>query len=189
MDGKRKIELSKRPRTIDEKLHDLLHQVRVLNGIGQLDSRFKSIISNKENMLFLAEKLEALNAAKREQFESLDTEDKIEFLLPTSRPRASAPALAPGGAPASANGPFTKREMELFDEIAKYERDLKKSIASDAPEELIRLELSSYNGAVGSLRNSIEKRGLNPDELGVPKLIVIPRGGRKCRKCGRPKRM
>jgi hypothetical protein len=177
------IKQSKRAPTIEELLFRVIDQVRILNGIGQLNARFKEMLKDDKLKLSLAEKLEALGADQREEFMSMSPEEKIEFLMPPARPPARAPAPSPGGYTQS--DPFTKRESDLIEELRINEERARRG-----PPEFLDQYRTEWNATLAILRRSIENRGINPDELGIPKHRSKGSGKpRKCKKCGLPKRI
>jgi hypothetical protein len=171
------VKQSKRLPTIEDLLFRVIDQVRILNGIGQADARFKELLKDDKLKLGLAEKLEALGADQKREFMAMSPGDKIEFLMPTRRAPARA-APSPGGYTQS--DPFTKRESELIEELRINEERAKRG-----PPEFLDQYRTEWNATLGVLRRSIENRGINPDDLGIPKHRLKAKGKpRVCKKCG-----
>jgi len=87
----RKLEHSRRPLTDDEKLNLLNDEVKVLNGLGQMDPRFKEMLKDKYVKLNLALKIYGLSPEERFIFNELSPEYKLYEVL--------APELKPVGKP------------------------------------------------------------------------------------------
>jgi hypothetical protein len=83
----RKLEHSRRPLTDDEKLNLLNDEVRLLNGLGQMDSRFKEMLKDKYVKLNLALKIYGLSPEERLIFDELGSEYQLyEVLAPELKP-------------------------------------------------------------------------------------------------------
>jgi len=83
----RKIELSKRPPTVEELLFRLNDEIRVLNGLGQFDSRFKEMLKDQKLKLSLAQQLNSLTPEQKIVFYGLDQDYQLyEVLAPELKP-------------------------------------------------------------------------------------------------------